>query len=266
MKKISASLVVFNPDIPRVIETLNSAFQDISELEIVIVDNSLIKNNLESHLLKLDYSKNLKYFWNGKNIGFGAAHNWAVQKSTLSRFHLFLNPDITINAGCLSKITSFLENHEDIGLVGPKILNPDGTLQFSCRRNPTLLVLVIRWLLKRSWIEKYKFLRDYNALYEMQDKSYSEPFSPHFLSGCFMVVRRDIFEKIGGFDERYFLYFEDADLTRRINQISKVLYYPEVSVIHDWKRGSHKNLKLAFIMILSAITYFKKWGFKLYNW
>jgi len=262
MKELTASLVVYNPDIPRVIETINSLFADAPNVELVIMDNSLKKGALENQLPHV-LRNQIHYLWKGQNIGFGAGHNLAVKSTKASKLHLFINPDITIKPGCLAKITEYFAKHENVALVGPKILNSDGSIQYSCKRNPTVAALFIRRFFKSTWIEKFEILNRYNKQYEMQDCDYDSILKPNFLSGCFMVTRKEIFTKIGGFDDNYFLYFEDADLTRRINQVAETHYIPQSEVIHDWMRGSHKSLKLAFIMIQSAIIYFRKWGLRI---
>ncbi len=263
MSKLTASIVIFNPNVKRVLETIDSLFSDYPQVELTIVDNSPIKSNFTENLSP-NYKGQIIYLWNGKNLGFGAAHNLAVKHiSPPSDYHLIINPDITVQEGCIRELTSYLDQNPEVGMVGPKILSPDGSMQYSCKRNPSLFILAIRWLVKRSVIESIDLLRMKNSLYEMQDFNYNSSIEPEFLSGCFMIIRRKIFEQLDGFDDRYFLYLEDADLTRRVNQVSKTKFIPTATVIHDWMRGSHKNIKLALIMFQSAIKYFSKWGLKI---
>lgn len=93
----------------------------------------------------------------------------------------------------------------------------------------------------------------------MKETGYDKPFEVEYATGCFMFFRTEIFKQLKGFDEHIFLYLEDADITRRVNQISKTIFYPYNYVIHDWQRGAHKNLKLMWINVKSAIWYFWKW-------
>lgn len=90
----------------------------------------------------------------------------------------------------------------------------------------------------------------------MKETGYDKPFEVEYATGCFMFFRTEIFKKLNGFDENIFLYLEDADITRRVNQISKTIFYPYNYVIHDWQRGAHNNLKLMWINIKSAVWYF----------
>ena len=98
----------------------------------------------------------------------------------------------------------------------------------------------------------------------MQDMDYGKPFQVPFAQGSFLVVQTGLFQQIGGFDERYFMYMEDADLCRRVNMASSLLYCPDTEVIHKWERGSHKDKKLRRMHVESMIRYFSKWGWKLW--
>ena len=97
----------------------------------------------------------------------------------------------------------------------------------------------------------------------MQDMDYKKTFPVPFAQGSFLVIRTELFRQLGGFDERYFLYMEDADLCRRVNEVSELRYCPKAEVIHKWGKGSHKNFKLFCIHVKSMIAYFGKWGWKL---
>ena len=103
-----------------------------------------------------------------------------------------------------------------------------------------------------------KLLREYAML----DRDLSKPTDIENATGCFMFIRTSLFKEIGGFDSRYFMYFEDCDLTREVNQRSRTVYYPGATVFHEWGRESKKNFKLKLIQINSMISYFGKWGLK----
>ena len=100
--------------------------------------------------------------------------------------------------------------------------------------------------------------------YEMKDKDYNKIMRVPYMTGAFMIIRKSILDKVGLFDENIFLYFEDTDLSRRINNVSKIIYYPDVEAIHDWVGGSRHSLKLTWIHLKSMIYYFRKWGWKLF--
>ena len=120
------------------------------------------------------------------------------------------------------------------------------------KRNPTVTDLFIRLVFPNS----FKKRQDY---FTMKETGYDKPFEVEYATGCFMFFRTEIFKKLNGFDENIFLYLEDADITRRVNQISKTIFYPYNYVIHDWQREQHKKLKLMWINVKSAVWYFWKW-------
>ena len=103
--------------------------------------------------------------------------------------------------------------------------------------------------------------RDY---YEMRNTEYNKEFVIPYATGAFMFFRGSILKRLGGFDENIFMYLEDADITRRLNKISKCVFYPYDKVVHLWAKGSHKSLKLTLINIKSAVYYFNKWGWVWY--
>ncbi|MGE5633325.1 MAG: glycosyltransferase family 2 protein [Caulobacteraceae bacterium] len=193
---------------------------------------------------------------NSKNIGFGAAHNQVLGMLD-SRYHLVVNPDITIVNDCIAEMAAYMDKHPDIGLLSPLIKYPDGRIQYLCKRNPTFWDLFIRLAFPRSFTKRRHY-------FEMRETGYDKEFEIEYATGCFMLFRTETFKRINGFDENFFLYLEDADITRRVNQISKTVFYPYNYVVHEWQRGSHKSLKLALVNIKSAAYYFRKWGFRLY--
>lgn len=192
---------------------------------------------------------------NSKNVGFGTAHNQVLDMLD-SRYHLVVNPDVTIVNDCITEMAAYMDKHPGIGLLSPLIKYPDGRIQYLCKRNPTFWDLFIRLAFPRSFTKRRHY-------FEMRETGYDKEFEIEYATGCFMFFRTEIFKKINGFDENFFLYLEDADITRRVNHVSRTVFYPYNYVVHEWQRGSHKNLKLALVDIKSAAYYFRKWGFRL---
>jgi GT2 family glycosyltransferase len=257
--KLVGSIVTYNNNFIRVTETAKSFLSNNSVDSHLIVYDNCSSNGLIDKL-----KSNFKaHFIEGKNnYGFGRGHNQVLKLAPPSEYFLVLNPDITITPGAIEKMVAYMDEYKDIGLMGAKIINPDGSLQFSCRRRPSFFLLFARRFLPK-WALKIKAIENLIKDYEMRDTQYNKILSSiPFLSGCFMLFRRDVLEKVGGFDEKFFLYFEDADITHRVNQVSQTIFFPEAEVIHDWARGNHQNFKLTLIMIKSAFYYFKKWGWK----
>lgn len=187
------------------------------------------------------------------NIGFGAAHN-LVLRYLESTVHIIMNPDITINDDqTLSILHDYLHDHLDVGMIVPRIFNEQGELQYLCRRHLTVFDLIIRFL-------PWHLFRAKEDFHQMKDHDYSKSFTVEFASGCLMAIRTELLKSLQGFDQRFFLYAEDADLTRRVNQISQTLYIPEAVVIHKWERSSYKSLRMTLIHLMSLVRYFQKWG------
>jgi len=246
----SVSVVVYknSPD------TLKKLFECISKcgLNYVIY---VIDNSPTMEIEGICMGQRLRYIFNNKNIGFGAAHNIAVKKALwLSKYHLIINPDVSFNAEAISKIFNYMENNSGVGLLMPKILYPDGSLQYLCRLLPTPIDLFLRKVKIPYFSERQNFR------YELRFTSYNQIMSAPYLSGCFMFIRNEVFKKIGFFDERFFMYLEDVDLSRRIHKYYRTVYYPASVIYHEYGRDSGKDIRLFLKLIISAVKYFNKWG------
>ena len=218
----------------------------------------LIDNSANDDLKELaSFDERIEYIFNDANLGYGGGHNIAMRKSIEDgvAYHVVLNPDIYFDKGVIEGLYEYMQEHEDVGHIMPKVLYPNGELQRLCKLLPTPLDLFARRFLPiKSLVDKI------NNRYELNFFSYEEIAEIPFLSGCFMFFRTDVLKQNCLFDEDFFMYLEDADITRRIAKISKTLYYPEVSIYHEYQRGAHKNRKLLWIFIGSVFTYFKKYG------
>lgn len=190
-------------------------------------------------------------------MGFGSGHNIAIDRAIDlgSDYHIIINPDIYWNGDIIEQLVQFMDQNKDCGLVMPKILYPNGEVQYLCKLLPTPLDLF-----GRRFIPFKMFQEKRNAWYEMHWSGYDKVMEVPSLSGCFMFIRTDILKKTGGFDKRFFMYAEDMDLCRRIGEITRTMYYPSVLVFHEYEKGSYKNRKLLKYHICSIIKYFNKWG------
>jgi len=249
-KNLNISIVLYNSHFTEISNLVNALIENTCVNQIYLVDNSPIRNNVFDI-----YGAN--YIFIGKNLGYGAGHNFAIKKSIDNniQYHLVLNPDILIETDVLDKLMVKLDTSTDIGLIMPKIIYPDGQTQHLCKLLATPIDLI-----GRRFIPFKKWLIARNNKYELRFTRYNKTMQVPSLSGCFMLIRTSVIEKIGGFDERFFMYCEDFDLCRRVGQVSKTIYYPEVSVIHNYEKGSYKISKLLIFHISSAIKYFNKWG------
>lgn len=191
----------------------------------------------------------------GRNLGYGRGHNIPIRESARHfRYHLICNPDILLGPGVLDALYDVMERRSEVGLVMPRVRGPDGEQHYLCKRAPSPLDYLPSSLTPRGWRTRRR------AHFEMRDYSYDEEMHPECLSGCFMFMRASVLERLGGFDDRFFMYFEDFDLSRRVRRIADTLYYPRVHVIHEHRRGHRRSLRLLRIFGTSAVHYFNKWG------
>ena len=225
--------------------------------KIFIIDNSCYNNDFKNRVdfeNKLQKYNDVEYFNTGQNLGFGKGHNFVLNRLN-SQYHAIVNPDIILQEDAFSEIISFMQQDETIGMTIPRLTDEHGNLQAVYRREVTIGDMFIRMFLKNCF-------KNRQAYHTMQDCDYSKPFQVPFGQGSFLVIRTDLLKKLKGFDDRYFMYMEDADLCKQVNQLSKLMYCPYATVIHKWEKGSHKNMKLFKIHLKSMFLYFKKWGIK----
>lgn len=256
MIDLSVSIALFHNKEEQVEKAIYSVFNTNLKVRLFLVDNSTC-DDLKS-LSNID--SRIEYIFNNANLGFGKAHNIALRKSIEEDipYHLVLNPDVYFEKGVLEELYNFIENNPDVGLIMPKVLYPDGKLQYLCKLLPTPIDLFGRRFLNFGPFRK--FIEKRNEIYELRFTGYDKIMEVPYLSGCCMFLRTNILKKIGLFDERFFMYLEDTDLTRRIHKVAKTIYFPYVHIYHEYGKGSYKNFKLLYYNIDSAIKYFNKWG------
>ena len=203
---------------------------------------------------------------NTQNLGYGRAVNQAVSllldRGEMPAFVGALNTDLAWRNGSLETLLSWMQSHGDVVMAVPQLVNPAGVPQKLCKRNPTLLGLFSRRFLSERL--KPRWLRRYDRWYVMADQDYAQAFEVPYLSGCCMLIRGDAFLAVGGFDERFFLYLEDADITRSLAREGRTLHVPIVEVEHHWGRGNHYSRRLTMVNIHSVWLYFNKWGWRLW--
>ncbi|RYF05515.1 MAG: glycosyltransferase family 2 protein [Oxalobacteraceae bacterium] len=217
----------------------------------------LIDNSRTDALRALAGRTGAVYRHQPDNPGYARAHNWALNAATAagSRYHLVLNPDVQLPLDGIGKLLAYMEAHPDVGLVAPRVHYPDGRLQPLCKLLPHPLELAVRRffpLLHRS--------SGRLARYELHGSGYSQVMDVPALSGCFMLMRVETVLRVGLFDERFFLYFEDVDLSRRVGRVARTVFVPHVAIVHDYGRGSYRNWRLLWHHMVSAARYFNKWG------
>ncbi|MDE7414604.1 MAG: glycosyltransferase family 2 protein [Muribaculaceae bacterium] len=260
---ITASLVTYKNSAEDLYNVLSSALSTPIR-KIYIVDHSpygevhfiLHKDPRLKKLLR--DSGDIVEYDHAENRGFGAGHNRAIRKSMEldPDYHIILNPDIRWNSAdrVVEKLACYMDKHPEAGMIAPKVLFPDGRLQYTCKLLPSPLDLIGRRFLPKSW------RRSGNEKFELHFTGHDHIMNVPYIHGCFMMFRIDTLQKTGLFDERFFMYPEDIDITRRIHEVAETIYYPEVSIYHVHGAASRKFGKMLWIHIVNMIKYFNKWG------
>ena len=248
---ITASIVAFHTkhdELRRLLECALTGYID----RLFIIDNS---SNDELRDFVKDNDK-VNYI-HSLNLGYGSGHNVAIRKSIEmgADYHVVLNPDIYWNDNVIERLCEFMDANSDCGLVMPKIVYPSGETQHLCKLLPSPMDLIGRRFIP---IKSYQKKHDYQ--YELHWTGYDSIMEVPSLSGCFMFMRCSVLKHVGGFDERYFMYAEDLDLCRRIGEVSRTMFYPNIVVVHEYEKGSYKSGKLLKYHVASIVKYFNKWG------
>jgi len=248
--KVSASLVLYNNSFYHYKRAINSYLKSCNGL-LYIVDNasSFLDDETFNH-------PRIKFLYTGSNVGFGAAHNLALKHFKYkSNIHIILNPDVYFHKSVIPNLINILRKNSDIGAIAPKVNFPNGKEQLLYRKLPKPWILFLRWLLRGN-IFLLNFVNKGYVIKFSTPHSYEVP----LLSGCFFIARTIYLKKLGGFDEKFFLYLEDYDLIRRLGEFSKIVLVRKYNICHFHSQSSYKNLNLFLVHIKSGIYYFNKWG------
>lgn len=253
---INASIVLYHTpaaEVQKIIRLLRLC-PEINE--IWLIDNSEIMTEAFMFLPAT-------YIFNNKNLGYGRAHNIALKKSlkTNAKYHLVLNSDIEFTPDVITQLVKFMDKNPEIGHSMPLVRYPNGDIQYLAKQLPTPFDLFARRFLPKLWTKKQTAKFENHKFYQ-QENYKSQLLDVPYLSGCFMFLRSDALRKVGLFDPRYFMYPEDIDLTRRINQHYRTVMYPAVEITHNHAQGSYHSPRLLWIHITNMLKYFIKWGLK----
>lgn len=249
---ITASVIFYKTKEKLVRTVLESSIDTVID-HIYVIDNSPTDSLRE---LVCSLSPKIEYIYGQGNVGYGAGHNIAIRKGMEigAKYHVVVNPDIQLKPGVVKELAAFADTHENIGMMMPNVIYPDGQQQYLCKLLPTPIDMFGRKLLPDSIIAPR------NNKFEMRKTGYKDIRNAPNLSGCFMFLSMETIKQVGLFDDRFFMYFEDTDLIRRIHKVSKTVFYPKVSIIHNHAREHSENKHLLKISIISTIKYFNKWG------
>lgn len=251
---ITASIVLYRtpaPEVRKIVALLRAcALVD----DIWLIDNSDIQTEAFMFLPAT-------YIFNQKNLGYGAGHNIALRKAIAqgSKYHLVINSDIDFKPEVIEQLVGYMETNGTVGQIMPAVKYPDGQPQHLAKLLPAPCDLISRRFLPAS------LTRRRTERFELHSLPTDRPSSVPYLSGCFMLLRCSALQTVGLFDEHFFMYPEDIDLTRRIHRKFSTVYYPLVSITHNHTRASYHSLRMLRIHITNMCRYFNKWGWFIDN-
>jgi GT2 family glycosyltransferase len=249
---VSASIVAFHSSPDELKKAIASFLNNNFSKLLVVIDHSIHDGLRE---MVSAFGEEVVYFHHPENKGFGAGHNIAIQKiQGQSTYHLILNPDVYFDQSVLPSLTAYMDAKEQVGAMMPKILDQNGNLQYLAKLLPTPSDLLFKRFLPQNLAEQ-RLIR-----FQLKFTDYNSIMNVPYLSGCFMFLRTKALAVSGLFDERFFMYPEDIDLSRRIHEHYETLYYPHVFITHKHEAASYRNYKMLWIHIKNMVKYFNKWG------
>ncbi|MCJ7577598.1 MAG: glycosyltransferase family 2 protein [candidate division Zixibacteria bacterium] len=238
------SIVIVNYNVKNLLrKCLESIFkyEKDAEFEVIVVDNN--SKDYCQQMLKKDFPQ-VQLIENKQNSGFSRACNQGIKESQ-GRYILLLNPDTELTPGGFKKMIDFMDSKPEVGICGPKMMDQEGNLQFSCRSFPSYLTAISssQSILNRIFPENFL-----SQKYLLKEKNHSQIMEVNWVSGSCLLAKRETFEKIGLLDERFYMYVEDVDLCYRAKKLGfSVFYFPSVVVIHHIGKSTQKR---KFAMLL----------------
>lgn len=243
-------------------ETHDSPFK----LRIMFHEN-ICASPLLNHSLLFTHLPGLEVdYHSSDNIGFGSAHNhnfsYINSSDYLNTLFVVCNPDISFNGPSLLDLFTWVIRNPHISVAAPLIFNSNNSVQYTVKRNPTFLSL---FLGRFDWFRSTSFFQGYFNNHTYAHFDYTKTIiSSTYLSGCFLIIPSVYYNLVNGFDSRYFLHLEDADISRSLAIHGSSVHIPIASVMHDWARGSHYSFRQMYHVLRSYIVYIYKWGFSFY--
>lgn len=238
------------------LDELSNAIETCSKSPIVstvyVIDNSP-QDNLRDSLFGFE---KVNYTHNPSNPGYGGAHNIAIRNSLTEgvAYHLVLNADVIFDYNVLEAMLEYAKTVENLGVIAPKMLSEDGSNQCSRKLLPTPMNMFLRAFLPQNYRSRL------DAKYQLEHFGYDTPLLVPYVSGAFMFLKTSVLSNVGLFDERFFMYPEDIDLSRRIANVAKVLFCPEFAIIHKYGGATRKSLNMFMTHTFNMCLYFNKWG------
>ncbi len=246
---LTASIVVHNSPAPQLEKALECLLRS-DVLKVYVIDNSPVDT-----LRCVEAIDRRVTYRHVENRGFGAGHNMAIREILHDGgYHIVMNADVCWKGDVVCGLLEYLVSHGDVGMIAPKVFYPDGDLQYSCRMLPTPADLFEKRFLPSGIIKRR--MERYLLAFHNHDEVLNCP----YLLGSFLLFRVEALRECGIFDERFFMYPEDIDITRRIHEKWKTIYYPAVSIVHEHAAASRKSFRMFRIHLINMVKYFNKWG------
>ncbi len=257
------SIIIVHHQTPELLKLcLNSIRETVVNLdyEVIVIDSTVSRKARD---MINERFPEIKYLPFKENLGYARGVNAGI-KNSISRYILILNPDVILTTGAVNKLLTYMDKHLDIGILGPRILNFNGTHQktfFSYYKPATILA-------RRSFLGRFGYFKKTLDEFLMTDANPQKIQTPDWLMGSVLMVRREAINKVGPMDEKFFMYFEDVDWSRRFwHNEYKVIYYPESVAYHYHQRESNSKLGILDAIfnkktrwhIKSAISFFWKY-------
>ena len=235
-ESVQLSIIIVNWNVEALLHqaltSIYASWSETSQLEVIVIDNASTDNSVK--MVQQNFP-HVHIIANTTNMGYPAGCNQGLAVSS-GQYRLILNPDTEIVGNALSALVQYMAGHPAVGLAGPALIYPDGTHQSSRRRFPTLAIL----FLESTWMEKFSprsFLNNYYFL----DQPDSVTQEVDWVTGAAMIIRREVWDKIGGLDEGFFMYSEELDWCKRIKMAGySIVYFPEATIIHHEGKSSEQ--------------------------
>lgn len=255
---ISASIVIHNTPAPQILKASECLLSSPRISRILFIDNSPGEDLRK--VVEQTSDPRVEYL-HVDNRGFGAGHNVAIREifshdhpESIPDYHIVMNADVSWSGDVPARLEEYMDSHPDAGMVMPRVWYPDGDLQYACRRLPTPWDLIAKRFLP-DFLTRRRMRK-----YLLADASHDVPFSCPYLLGSFLFFRREALLEAEGFDERFFMYPEDIDITRRIHRHWDTMFWPGVDIIHEHAAASRRSGRMLRIHMENMIRYFNKWG------
>lgn len=253
--RVSVSIVVHRSSSRQLLDALGCVLRTGLVGRVYVIDNSPEDSLRETVESVGTHDGRIRYLF-VENRGFGAGHNVAIREAMAEGwdYHIVMNADVWWEGDVIGMLTGFMDASPKAGMVMPRVIYPDGKLQYACRLLPTPLDVFAKRFLPASWTRKRM------RRYLLADVDHRRVFNPPYLLGSFLFFRMEALERCGLFDERFFMYPEDIDITRRVHRIYQTLFFPGAEIVHEHAAASRKSLRMLRIHIVNMIRYFNKWG------